>query len=171
MSPVIRPVIRPAEPKDAVAIAAIAAPFARETTITFTSEPKSAEQIAAALAQYPWRVCCDGAGAVCGYAGLSEFRSGPGYGRVREVSIGLAPGARGQGQGRALMDALCEVAAADGVAALIAGISGENPAAIRFHGACGFRHVGRLPGVGWKFGRSLDLVLMQKDLSPSDGPG
>lgn len=158
--------IRPATAADAARIAAIAAPFALETTITFTSEPRSPQQIAAALERFPWVVSVAPGGAVSGYAGLSEFRSGPGYARVREISIGLAPEARGAGQGRALIGALEQAARAEGIAALIAGISGENPAAVAFHAACGFREVGRLPGVGWKFGRALDLVLMQKDLSP-----
>lgn len=156
--------VRPATTDDAAAIAAIAAPFARDTTITFTTEPKTAAQVAAAVVAFPWVVSTGADGAVTGYAGCSEFRGGPGYAHVREISIGLSPDARGKGQGRALVAALEQAAQASGTRVLIAGISGENPAAVAFHGACGFRQVGLLPGVGWKFGRALDLVLMQKDL-------
>lgn len=163
--------VRPARAADADAIAAIAAPFARETTITFTSEPRGAASIAEAIGYFPWFVATDAQGTVSGYAALSEFRAGPGYARVREVSIGLAPDVRGAGLGRSLMEALETAARRQDMLALIAAISGENPAAIAFHAACGFREAGRLPGVGWKFGRRLDLVLMQKDLSPDGHAG
>lgn len=163
--------VRPARGGDAAQIAAIAAPFAEQTTITFTSQPRSSVDIADAIGHFPWFVWEDLGGHIAGYASLSEFRSGPGYARTRELSIGLAPGARGRGQGRALMAALEAAATRDGTLALIAGISGENPGAIAFHSACGFAQVGLLPGVGWKFGRRLDLVLMQKDLSPPSATG
>jgi len=163
--------VRPAQGRDAAAIAAIMAPFARETTITFTSHERSPAEISAALGQHPWLVWEALGGTVTGYAALSLFRTGPGYARVREVSIGLSPSARGKGQGRALMAALEAAARRQGITALLAAISGENPGAQAFHAACGFDPVGLLPGVGYKFGRRLDLVLMQKDLSPAERGG
>jgi phosphinothricin acetyltransferase len=81
-----------------------------------------------------------------------------------EHSVVLAPEARGAGLGRALMHALEEHARAAGVHCLIAGVSAENPSGLRFHGAIGFEEVARLPEVGFKNGRFLDLVLMQKML-------
>lgn len=163
--------VRRARPQDAAAIAAITAPFARETTITFRPEPLPASHYAQALREEIHVVWEDPDGSVTGYAGLSRFRAGAGYDRVREVSIGLAPQARGGGRGRALMQALEAAARAHGHLSLVAGISGENAAGLAFHAACGFAEVGRMPGVGVKFGRRLDLVLMQKDLSPPAAGG
>ncbi len=57
---------------------------------------------------------------------------------------------------------MVEAARAQDIGSLVGGISGENPRAIAFHAARGFAEVGRVPRAGWKFGRWLDLVLMQR---------
>jgi L-amino acid N-acyltransferase len=75
----------------------------------------------------------------------------------------------GRGTGRALLDALASRARAAGKRVMVAGIDGDNADAIRFHQRVGFVQVGRLPGVGEKFGRRLDLVLMQQELGPELG--
>ena len=72
--------------------------------------------------------------------------------------------AQGGGVGRALMTAIEAHARSNGVHSLWAGISAENPGGVGFHRALGFVHVARLPEVGFKFGRWMDLVLMQKIL-------
>jgi phosphinothricin acetyltransferase len=155
--------VRRATVEDAPAIAAIWNAVIVHTTITFTTELKDADEIADRAHEF--RVA-EKNGAVVGFACLVPFRSGPGYADVREHSIHVDASARGAGVGRALMTALEADARAAGLRVLMAGISGENPGAVIFHARLGFEQVGRLPGVGVKFGRRLDLVLMQKNLVP-----
>ncbi len=73
--------------------------------------------------------------------------------------------ARHQGTGRALVTALESIARTAGIRTLIGALSGSNPGALAFHNALGFNEVGRMPGIGMKFGKRLDLVTMQKSLS------
>ena len=101
---------------------------------------------------------------VVGYLSLSDFRPFPGYWPTLEQSIHLAPAARNQGVGAALVGAAVERARALGRRCLVAGTDADNEGSIRFHERLGYRQVGRLPGVGDRFGRSRDLVLLQLDL-------
>lgn len=163
--------IRPAAQSDATAIAAIANPIVRQTTITFTTEEKTPAGVAAQIASgQPYWVVEEGDGVV-GFATHFPFRHGPGYARTREHTILFAPEARGRGAGRALIATVAAHAAGQGVHSLIAGVSGENAPGIAFHARVGFAEIARLPQVGHKFGRWLDLVLMQKILSDPTHPG
>jgi len=156
-------IIRPAGPGDIAAILAIWNPLIRETSVTFTTLEKApqalAEDIAARGAAF---LVMEEADAVLGFATYGAFRSGPGYARTAEHTVILAPTAQGRGVGRALMARLEDVARAQGIHALVAGVSGENADAIAFHTAIGFQHVAHMPEVGRKFGRWIDLVLLQK---------
>ena len=148
--------IRPATAADCAAIAAIWNPIIRDTAITFTGVEKTETGLAAmlddkAVAGFPVLVADDGG--VLGFATYGTFRNGPGYAQ-----------ARGRGVGRALMAALEDDARGRGIHSLWAGVSAENPAGRAFHAAIGYAEVAVLPEVGWKFGRWLDLVLMQKML-------
>ncbi len=159
--------IRDARPGDAAAIAAIWNHVIRETTATFTTEEKGEGALRTWLATQqaagrPVLVLDDG-GCV-GFATWGRFRGGPGYAHVAEITVYLAEDAQGAGGGRRLLAALQERARTAGLEQLIAGISGENEAAIAFHRRCGFEEAGRIPGAGRKFGRLLDLVLMHKPL-------
>ncbi|MFX0541381.1 GNAT family N-acetyltransferase [Roseovarius sp. S4756] len=86
-------------------------------------------------------------------------RKGPGYAHSAEHTIVLAPEARRRGAARALTSALEERAQALGVYVLVAGVAGENSSGIAFHEALSFAEVGRMPQVGRKFGRWMDLAL------------
>lgn len=88
----------------------------------------------------------------------------PGYRFTVEHTIHVAERAWGQGVGRALMMALVDHARAAGKRTMVAGIDGTNTGSVRFHARLGFREVGRLDGIGDKWGRRLDLVLMQHHL-------
>ncbi|MBJ3775195.1 GNAT family N-acetyltransferase [Acuticoccus mangrovi] len=157
--------IRAAAATDAAAIVAIWNPVIRDPFITFTTIEKTEAGIAALIAERQaagQTVIVAEADGVEGFATYGPFRAGPGYLRTMEHTILIAPEGRGRGVGRRLMAALEEHARAAGIHSLIGGISGANPAAIAFHAAAGFVEVGRIPDAGWKYGRYLDLVLMQK---------
>lgn len=155
--------IERAQASDAVAIAGLWNEVIAETVITFTSVPKTAEGIAEIIATQPVFVARDGE-MVLGFSTYSQFRGGDGYARTMEHAIYLGREAQGRGLGRALLLAVEDAARADGAHSLIAGISGENTGAVAFHGAMGFQDVGRVAEAGYKFGRFIDLILMQKRL-------
>lgn len=157
--------IRPATPADAPAIAAIWNRIIRETTATFTTVEKDPETLAAQIAAgTPWWVA-EVDGTVQGHANYGQFRGGPGYARTMEHSIHLSNLASGQGLGRALMAALEAHARANGVHVMVAGVSSDNPAGQAFHARLGYAECGRVLQAGHKWGRWLDLVLMQKILT------
>jgi L-amino acid N-acyltransferase len=163
-------VIRPARDADAAALADIWRPIIRDTTITFTTTEKSAADLVALMATRRaegrgFLVAERAGGAVLGFATYGAFRAGPGYARAVEHTVVLAPEARGQGLGRALMLGLMAQARDAGAHTMIGGVSGENQAGADFHAALGFDLIARLPEVGYKFGRYLDLLLYQKILT------
>jgi len=110
-------------------------------------------------------------GSVVGYAAIFEFRAKAGYWPTVELTIMLDHRHRGAGAGQVLMDELVVRAAAAGRQVMVAGIDGGNTGSIRFHERNGFVEVARMPGVGRKHGRPLDLVLMQLALPPGGHPG
>ena len=160
--------IRPAVEADIPALLAIWNPVIRETTIIFASELKTAEgvstMIAARRAAGREFLVWDEGGAILGFASYDQFRGGDGYATAMEHTVMLAPGARGRGIGRALMKVVEDLARAAGAHTMHAGVSGENVEAIAFHQRVGYREVGRVPESGRKFGRWLDLVILQKVL-------
>ena len=158
-------IIRTAAAGDAAPIAALWNPWIETTAITFSTALKSSEGLAADIAaRGDAFLVAEAEGALLGFATFFPFRGGPGYARTKEHTVILAPEARGRGVGRALMAGLEDVARSQQVHSLFAGVSAENPAGVAFHAAIGFTEVARLPQVGHKFGRWMDLVLMQKFL-------
>jgi L-amino acid N-acyltransferase len=158
--------IRAATAADAPAIAEIWNALIRGSVATFNAveyaDPQIVQMIAdKGVAGHAFLVD----EARTGFATYGQFRGGVGYAHSMEHSVHLAPAARGRGLGRALMTAIEDHARAERVHSMIAGVGGENTAGIAFHAACGYAHVATIPAVGWKFGRWMDLVLMQKFLS------
>jgi phosphinothricin acetyltransferase len=103
--------------------------------------------------------------AIVGFAYCNWFKPRPAYRFSAENSIYIAPGAAGGGIGKALLAELCLQAEQRGVRKLIAVIGdARNAGSIGVHTAVGFRHVGTLEAVGWKFNRWLDVVLMDRPL-------
>ncbi|MGJ8621542.1 MAG: GNAT family N-acetyltransferase [Yoonia sp.] len=154
--------IRPAEPADAPQIAAIWNHAIRETTITFNPVEKPDDEVAALTAHDCLVWAKDDR--ILGFARYFPFRGGEGYRFTVEHTIMLHTEAHGKGIGRALMEALFEQAKQAGKHSMFAGCSAENAGAVQFHTRLGFQTVATLPEVGFKFGRWIDLVLMQKSL-------
>jgi len=152
--------IRAAKLEDASEIAGIWNHAIRETTITFNPVEKSDDEVASLTAQdcLVWEV----EGRILGFARYSPFRGGEGYRFTVEHTVMLHADGHGRGGGRLLMEALCAHARAAGKHSMFAGCSAENPGAVAFHANLGFAKVATLPEVGFKFGRWIDLVLMQK---------
>lgn len=116
----------------------------------------------------PWLVA-ERAGRVLGYAYANHFRPRRAYRFCLEDSIYLDEGTRGQGVGRVLLAELlaqCEARGARQVLAVIG--DSANAGSIGVHRACGFEDAGVFRGAGWKFGRWLDVVLMQRSLGEGD---
>ncbi len=160
--------IRPALPDDAPAIADILNHWIETSAITFNPVPKTAadirEMIAAKSAAGHGFLVALADGTLLGQASYGQFRAGPGYRTCMEHSISLSPAAKGRGIGRALMTALEDHARRGGAHQMIAGVSGENAEGRAFHERLCYRHVATVPQAGYKFGRFIDLVLMQKIL-------
>ncbi len=161
--------IRPACPGDARAVGAIYAWHVANGTATFdTAAPDAAfwtDKIADVAAQgWPFLVA-ERAGEVVGYAYATRFRDRAAYAHTCEDSIYVAHDERGGGIGSALLPALLAAARGSGFEQMIAVIGGGEPASVALHARCGFAHAGRMRNVGRKFGRLLDTVYMQCDLT------
>lgn len=153
---------------DAQAIAAIYAWHVANGTATFdTAAPDSAawaEKISDFAARgFPFLVA-DRGGVPVAYAYAARFRDRAAYAHTCEDSIYVAHDARGGGIGSALLPALIHAARVTGFQQMIAVIGGGEPASVALHTRCGFAHAGRMRNVGFKFGRLLDTVYMQRDL-------
>lgn len=161
--------IRPSRDDDLPVITAIYAHHVLHGTGTFEVTPPSQAEMASRRADVlskglPWLVVEDG-GQVLGFAYCNWFRPRPAYRFSAEDSIYLHPDAVGRGLGRALLQAVADVAERAGVRKLIAVIGDSaNAGSIGLHTALGFTRAGVVTACGWKFGRWLDIVLMEKTL-------
>jgi phosphinothricin acetyltransferase len=174
-------IIRPAEEQDAGAIAAIYEPAVLHGFGTFETVPPDAAWWDARRRDIqgcglPFLVA-EEAGRVLGFASAGPFRPRPGYRFTAEDSVYVAPDTQGKGVGRVVLAAVVEACEAAGVRQLVAVIGdSQNHASINLHQSLGFEHSGVGRSFGFKHGRWVDIVWMQKalnggDTSAPDGPG
>lgn len=171
MSP---PTIRSATLVDIPAIATIYQPQVIEGTATFELEPPDDAEMRRRFevitsAGFPY-LAADLEGRLAGYAYAQAFRARPAYRFTVEDSIYVADGVQGRGVGKALLGALVDRCAELGFRQMIAviGDSARQAPSIALHRALGFEVVGKLPSVGFKHGRWLDSVQMQRALGVGD---
>ena len=135
-----------------------------ESTVTFDLVPRSATQqqewLSARSGAHAVLVAEDG-GEVVGFGSLSPYRDRPAYSTSVEDSIYVRRDRQGQGIGKALLEELVRLATAHGFHAVVARIVGGHEASIALHQAAGFEVVGTEREIGRKFGRWLDVLLMQ----------
>ncbi|GJE15998.1 GNAT family N-acetyltransferase [Methylobacterium marchantiae] len=161
--------VRPAEEDDLAAVAAIYAHHVRHSTASFEAEPPDIVEIARRRASsvqggHPYFVA-EQAGVVVGYAYSGPYRPRAAYRNTVETSIYLHPDAMGRGLGTLLLEALIRACERHGFRQMIAVVGDStNRASIRLHERQGFRRVGTLEAVGFKHGRWLDVVLLQRNL-------
>jgi phosphinothricin acetyltransferase len=163
--------LRPATPADIPAITRIYAHAVIHGTATFELEPPDETEMTQRMQAllgggFPYVVAENG-GALLGYAYAGPYRTRPAYRFTVEDSIYVDPNAQRRGVGRLLLARLVEESERRGFRQMIAviGDSAQTPS-IKVHRTLGFRMIGNIENVGFKFGRWLDSVLMQRDLGP-----
>lgn len=167
------PNIRPSREEDIPAITAIYRHHVLHGTGTFETTPPSEADMGARRADVlskglPYLVSED-SGKVIGFAYCTWFKPRPAYRFSAEDSIYMAADVGGKGHGRSLLEALVAQAQAVGIRKLIAVIGDSaNAGSVGVHRAVGFGPVGVLKSCGWKFGKWLDVVLMEKALGQGD---
>jgi phosphinothricin acetyltransferase len=165
--------IDPAQPADLPEIQAIYAHHVLHGTGTFEEIPPSIEEMTARYqagldANYAWLVARDATG-VLGYGYYGAFRTRAAYDFTVEDSVYVRDDVRGQGVGKGLVAELLRLAEARGFRQMLALIGdSENTGSIGVHASLGFLRVGVFRATGLKFGRWLDVVIMQKSLGAGD---
>jgi L-amino acid N-acyltransferase YncA len=161
--------IRPARPADIPAITRIYAHAVKHGTASFELEPPDEAEMARRQrtlldSGYPY-IVAEIDGALVGYAYAGPFRPRPAYRFSVEDSIYIDPNAQRRGVGRVLLEHLIEECERRGFRQMIAVIGDSaQTASIELHRALGFRMIGAVENVGYKFGRWLDSVNMQRAL-------
>jgi len=173
MRKIVTPSVEPATDADLPEIAAIYGHHALTGTGTFETAPPSIEEMAARRAAglaagYSWLVARDATG-VLGFAYYGPFRPRSAYRWTVEDSVYIRDDARGQGVGGALLASLLAGAEAAGFRQMFALIGdSDNAGSVRLHASLGFAHTGTMRAAGLKFGRWLDVVIMQRSLGLGD---
>ena len=168
--------IRPVGPDDVDAVSAVYAHDVLHGTGTFEIVPPTVAEMGDRIATVtaaglPYLVAAWGS-EVVGFAYAGAYRPRPAYRFTVEDSIYLRPDAVGRGIGTRLLAQVVGECEALGLRQMIAVIGdSENVGSIRLHAKCGFEPVGTFRGVGWKHGRWLDTVLMQRRLGAGETTG
>jgi L-amino acid N-acyltransferase YncA len=166
-------IVRPATTTDANAIATLLNALLATTTIEWTDTAHTPDSVLDWLDEHETVLVAEEQGEVVGVAAFGWFRDAvkrPGYRFTVENTVHVRQDRWGAGIGQELMGALIDQARAGGKHAMVAAIDSSNEASIRFHERLGFVEVARMPGVGTKFGRWLDLVLLQLPLDDRTAP-
>lgn len=167
--------VRPATTEDLTAVADIHAHYVLHTVATFDEVPHTAADWERRLADLTQRglpfLVADLSGTVAGFAYASPWRPKPAYRHTAEDTIYLSPDATGRGLGGALLGELIAASARAGVRRMVAVIADTGTSAsAALHRRHGFTEAGTLTGVGYKHGRWIDTLLMQRAL-PTDETG
>ena len=165
--------IRGAAEADAAQIAAIYAHHVLHGTASYDTEPPSVEDIRDKIrwvlaSGWPF-LAAESGGEIVGYAYATQFRGRAAYRWTAENSIYVRHDRLGRGTGKALLLQLLDRTEACGFRQMIAVIGGAAEESIRLHASCGFRECGRIHAAGWKHGRWLDNVYMQRALGEGSG--
>jgi L-amino acid N-acyltransferase YncA len=166
--------VRPASPADIPTIQAIYAHHVLRGLASFEEVPPDVAEIHRRFSEVtgkglPW-LAADFGGVLAGYGYCAPYRIRSAYRYALEDSVYVRDDFHGRGVGAALLEALIERCAALGYRQLIAVIGDSaHAASINLHAAAGFVRVGTLRSVGFKFGRWVDSVLMQRPLGEGDG--
>ena len=167
--------LRPCEAGDVPAITAIYAREVEHGTASFELTPPDEAEMrsrrdALVSGGYPYLVAETEGGRIAGYAYAGIYRARPAYRSTLENSVYVGEGFRRRGVGLRLLAALVAAAEERGFRQMIAVIGDSaNRPSIRLHEEAGFAPIGTLRSVGWKHGRWLDSVLMQRSLGTGDG--
>jgi phosphinothricin acetyltransferase len=163
--------VRDSAPEDLPAIERIYAHHVRHGLGSFEEIPPAREELARrrenVLAQgFPYLVA-EADSDILGYAYAGQYRPRSAYRFSAENSVYVAPGAERRGVGRLLLETLIARCTAAGLRQMIAVIGDSaNAGSIGLHAALGFRLVGTIEAVGFKHGRWVDSVVMQRPLGP-----
>ncbi|HJM29261.1 MAG: N-acetyltransferase family protein [Acidimicrobiales bacterium] len=139
-------------------------------TATFDLTPRTLEEQREWLSERSGAhvvLIAESQGEVIGFGSLSRYQRRPAYSTTVEDSVYVRPDKQGQGVGLSILDALIEKASEHGFHTVIARISGESDGSIATHTKAGFKEVGRERETGRKFGRWLDVVVMQRFVDSS----
>ena len=157
--------VRLARTEDAEAIRAIYNVEVTGSTVTFDLVPRTIAEQEAWLAEHAGvhpAVVAEADGEVVAFGSLGPYRSRPAYATTVEDSVYVRRDRRGAGFGRAVLGELVRLGTVHGFHSMMARVVGGHEASIGLHAACGFELVGIEREVGRKFGRWLDVVLMQR---------